>query len=492
MDRVAILYLRTDVTWRVMSEDTFMDQERHHRSTIPLTPPRRREILQRIELWNRTFTMTYFEYRQNIKDIAELNRSHICNIDLVVRNRHSVSHVKTSEAIFIPVDDDDWFRPDIVSTLLHNSNSETDLISWRDAIYCPTRYRKNQNGEREIIFPRGLSEHGFATNAYAITAKGLDRFSPEDQAMMLDRHGTVLKTFRACQPCFSHIILEEPQSITHKSPASITKLQPISSQTELLDQMRTISREDEPESICMPWAKPYIRQAQQLNRELINGLRVNLPETPVQLQRCPAKQQPQGIAPRTRLMNEIIRRKSYRSYLEIGCGNNQHFSNIDAVRKIGVDPRQGGTHRMSSDDFFATNREIFDLVFIDGLHLDEQVTRDIHNSLSVLKSNGLILVHDCLPQSREQQERIRTTGSWMGDVWKAIVRLRQRHDLDVAVLKDCCGIGAILPRSNSNLLETIPELTWDVFVGERDHLLRILNPDEFFQFIQNNEPAATH
>lgn len=29
---------------------------------------------------------------------------------------------------------------------------------------------------------------------------------------------------------------------------------------------------------------------------------------------------------------------------------------------------RGGTHRMTSDAFFATNEEQFDLVFIDGLH----------------------------------------------------------------------------------------------------------------------------
>lgn len=56
------------------------------------------------------------------------------------------------------------------------------------------------------------------------------------------------------------------------------------------------------------------------------------------------------------------------SYLEIGCANNALFDSVYTETKIGVDPEKGGTHRTSSDQFFANNRENFDLVFIDGLH----------------------------------------------------------------------------------------------------------------------------
>ena len=35
---------------------------------------------------------------------------------------------------------------------------------------------------------------------------------------------------------------------------------------------------------------------------------------------------------------------------------------------VGVDPLLGGTHRMTSDAFFAANADAFDLIFIDGLH----------------------------------------------------------------------------------------------------------------------------
>ena len=45
------------------------------------------------------------------------------------------------------------------------------------------------------------------------------------------------------------------------------------------------------------------------------------------------------------------------------------------------------------------NKESFDCVFIDGLHTYNQVKKDIHNSLKYLNINGIIMLHDCLPNN---------------------------------------------------------------------------------------------
>ena len=55
-------------------------------------------------------------------------------------------------------------------------------------------------------------------------------------------------------------------------------------------------------------------------------------------------------------------------YLEIGCADNELFDSVIAASKTGVDPASGGTHRETSDSFFASNTKTFDVVFIDGLH----------------------------------------------------------------------------------------------------------------------------
>ena len=124
------------------------------------------------------------------------------------------------------------------------------------------------------------------------------------------------------------------------------------------------------------------------------------------------------------IINNIIKYKKYNSYLEIGCQADVSFKKILAADKIGVDPMDGGTHRMTSDNFFKTNQKTFDIIFIDGLHEYSQVLRDIKNSINFLNKDGIILVHDCLPAKIWHQTMPQTHSSWNGDVWKAIVECR--------------------------------------------------------------------
>ena len=79
-------------------------------------------------------------------------------------------------------------------------------------------------------------------------------------------------------------------------------------------------------------------------------------------------------------------------YLEIGCDNNICFKSIPVMNKIGVDPDRGGNIKDTSDNFFKNNKNRFDVIFIDGLHIYEQCRRDVINSLKVLDKNRYIFL----------------------------------------------------------------------------------------------------
>ena len=153
------------------------------------------------------------------------------------------------------------------------------------------------------------------------------------------------------------------------------------------------------------------------------------------------------------LIDYLIKKNNYLNYLEIGCDDDQLFSKVKIKNKIGVDPVSGGNVRKNSDDFFFENKDKFDLVFIDGLHIYEQVKKDIINSLKCLNENGIILVHDCMPNSLSKQAVPRYKMKWNGDVWKAIVDLRQREDLDIFTCEIDQGIGIITKKKNSSVLK---------------------------------------
>ena len=152
------------------------------------------------------------------------------------------------------------------------------------------------------------------------------------------------------------------------------------------------------------------------------------------------------------LIQNIIDKKRYDNYLEIGCDKDQSFSKIKVKNKIGVDPVSGGNIRSTSDQFFKTNTSKFDIIFIDGLHHYEQVIKDINNSLKILNDNGFILLHDCLPRSIAHQAIPRYRGSWNGDVWKALVELRTRSDLDTYTCQIDFGVGIVQKKKNTEIL----------------------------------------
>jgi hypothetical protein len=130
---------------------------------------------------------------------------------------------------------------------------------------------------------------------------------------------------------------------------------------------------------------------------------------------------------RTDIINELIARRGFTSYLEIGVRDvAANFNHIRGQNKVGVDPSpdvsEGVTHLVTSDVFFANNVQKFDLVFIDGLHTEEQVGRDIDNALKALNPGGVIVVHDALPPTAWHQRDHYDGQDWTGTGWKAVAK----------------------------------------------------------------------
>ncbi len=156
---------------------------------------------------------------------------------------------------------------------------------------------------------------------------------------------------------------------------------------------------------------------------------------------------------RIEIIQKIIFKEKYKNYLEIGCDNDENFSKINIDNKVGVDPLKGGTLRMTSDEFFKTNKIKFDIIFLDGLHTYEQTIKDINNSLKFINNKGVIIIHDCLPKKIWNQIVPRIYGHWNGDVWKAIVHSRTYEHADTYTCIADHGLGIIFKRKNRDRLE---------------------------------------
>lgn len=219
--------------------------------------------------------------------------------------------------------------------------------------------------------------------------------------------------------------------------------------------------------------------------------------------RAPFRRRPSlqsHLSTRSDIINWLIERQGYQSYLEIGVGDGAHLRAVRCAHKESVDPaedeyaRAKATHRMTSDAFFAQCRDQFDLIFIDGLHHSDVVYRDLVNSLAVLRPGGMIVCHDMNPSSEEMQIVPRQTRVWTGDCWKAWLQLRrERPDLCMAVANTDMGVGVIYP---SGAMTAPPpdvagaEIDWQSFVDRRENWLNLVPPAHLAQVLFREQYAA--
>ena len=150
---------------------------------------------------------------------------------------------------------------------------------------------------------------------------------------------------------------------------------------------------------------------------------------------------------RKAIVNRLLAATGGDDYLEIGCAGNDLFDAVAATRKVGVDPQRGGTHRQTSDAFFETwTGGPFDVVFIDGLHIYDQVRRDLDGALRRLRPGGWIAMHDMLPRDwlEEHVPQIQTR-RWTGDGWKVAFELLACPDIDFRMVAIDHGVVVVRP-----------------------------------------------
>ena len=216
---------------------------------------------------------------------------------------------------------------------------------------------------------------------------------------------------------------------------------------------------------------------------------------------------------RTDIINMLIDKFNYQSYLEIGIAEPEfNFMRVHCKYKECVDPYEPNigndcgydpsikqyieqnilTYKMTSDDFFAQcpPEKKYDIVFIDGLHLEEQVGRDIINSLKHLNPGGVIVVHDCLPETVDAQDENRHTLVWNGSVWKVIPQLAKQGIRYCVVDTDMgCGILQYDGDAQNLYYPEKADYTFEqVFSSQtiRNLVMNVVPPEEFLKEEQND------
>ena len=144
-------------------------------------------------------------------------------------------------------------------------------------------------------------------------------------------------------------------------------------------------------------------------------------------------------------------------YLEVGVETGFTFFEVSAAAKTAVDPTfmfdleeakqvepTSQFFPTTSDDYFRNhwNSQMFDLIFLDGLHTWEQTYRDFCNALLLTHERSIILLDDIFPSdvfscNRDQVEAVMMrqfmtsdpSNAWHGDTYKVIPMIQAFHPL---------------------------------------------------------------
>lgn len=219
------------------------------------------------------------------------------------------------------------------------------------------------------------------------------------------------------------------------------------------------------------------------------------------------EQSTQGQHTRTEIINFIAdwlkKQKSAEDlkYLEIGVRIlEDNFNHIDVKNKYSVDPgfenkENPVDFKMTSDQFFDAldkgeilDKDIkFDMIFIDGLHLADQVKRDIDNCLRYVNSQGFIVLHDCNPPeasyARENygEHKNIAGGAWNGTTWKAFVEYRSNGRFSSCCIDSDFGVGVISTDLNLGPNNNVsnPFFEYEIFAANRKASLNLMSFQEF-------------
>ena len=186
---------------------------------------------------------------------------------------------------------------------------------------------------------------------------------------------------------------------------------------------------------------------------------------------------------RTDIINHLIKKNDYKRYLEIGVRNpDENLNKIIVEHKDGVDPAGNCNYPIPSDDFFnQLDVDIrYDIIFIDGLHLDYQVEQDITNSLKHLNEGGTIVMHDCSPIKEEHQVEEYVVGkTWNGTTWKAYVKFRMTDEnLSMCVVDTDHGVG-VITKGKQTLYPKSDILDFKLLDENRKEILNLITPEKF-------------
>ena len=218
----------------------------------------RPDFREPVALWDATFAMPYRVFRSRVREIARENLARVDGAPCVAWEEIP------DGALVVPVDDDDWFRPDLASVLERSLRPGVGGLRWTSSfLEVPINLRHELGLQRDRVRPR-RPLYLCTTNNYAF-------FASETSKVRLARHGQASR-WVAAQPPGTVPLLGERLSVMNRTLASQTTL---NHRGRCISRRRLLRKRDRYRRLyarALPaelrWAQPHVERMRELMEEL--------------------------------------------------------------------------------------------------------------------------------------------------------------------------------------------------------------------------------
>ncbi|MCH6574818.1 MAG: sulfotransferase [Bacteroidetes bacterium] len=128
----------------------------------------------------------------------------------------------------------------------------------------------------------------------------------------------------------------------------------------------------------------------------------------------------------------------------------------------------------------------YDVIFVDPFHTVEHTIRDLEAALSLLSSTGIIIVHDCFPDSEALIGPWKGRGAWCGQTYEGYIRfLLKNSHFENFVINIDYGCGIIRPHYKSTIkrdfaVDADKLSSWEYYWDHHNQLLNLESIDKFY------------
>jgi hypothetical protein len=196
-----LIALRQSPDWSHISRQEYQEHSREFCRSIGRPFDQMNDI---VDLWDSTFSVSYFETRQQMKEIARSNLAAVRDAEIVDLAGFTADDGRP----ICFVDDDDWFAPDLGDYL--DPTQGYDGFVWTHVAVGSPAYPLHR-------WPAGQCELLCYTNNYAVTAEYVAR----NGIAHIAEHWQADPVFRSLRIG----TLPQPLSVANKHPASVVFLE---------------------------------------------------------------------------------------------------------------------------------------------------------------------------------------------------------------------------------------------------------------------------